>query len=254
MNIIKIALFEIKIMRRNNIFWLIFILSALLLFLMDSFNYFTIEEQHKMIKDFSLGIMNIISLFVVIYYPVSMIKDEFMLRTIYPLLSTPVNRSTIIIGKALSIGIILFILLAVNTLSLYIILFLKGSSLDLNIFYAVVLIFLKNLIITGFTFLFSVTSLSSLFCVFLSFFVYCLGSIKIYFTGAFEESIPIHARLIQKIVFSIVPNISIYDVVERLSLGDSIQYNHILNCFLHFLGVSILVYGICIFIFNKKEI
>ena len=43
-NILTIALLEIKRMTRNQMIWFVGSLSVFLLFLMDMFNYFTIEE------------------------------------------------------------------------------------------------------------------------------------------------------------------------------------------------------------------
>lgn len=252
--IITIATLELKRMARNQMVWFIALISVFLLFLMDMFNYFTIEEQIKMIKDFSLGLMNIISLIIIIYYPVNMIKNEFMEKTIYSLLASPATRNNVILGKALAMAILLMLTLAVNMVSLIIMILLKHGSVDIQLLYAVILIYLKNLNLLGFVFLFSVLPLSNIICTILTVFVYGLGSVKSYFMSSLDYNTSKTIIMFNKIFFSFIPNLRIYDVVENITLGNPVTFNHILNCFMHFTGVAILVYCMAIFIFNKLEL
>lgn len=240
-------------MRRNQMVWFICCLSIFLLFLMDLFHYFTIEEQLKMIQDFSLGLMNLTTLLLVVYYPSHLIKEEFREKTIYSLLSRPVSRTSIILGKALSVAILVGLALLGNLLSLGIMLLIKGGSLDATLLTAVSLIYLKNIMLIGFSLLFGISPLSDFICTLLTFFIYGVGTVKSYFMEGLDQ-IPVWMQTFYKMFFTFIPNLRIYDLVESITLNKDVPLSHIMNGFLHFLGVSILIYGIAIFFFNRKEV
>jgi ABC-type transport system involved in multi-copper enzyme maturation permease subunit len=239
-------------MRRNHMVWFVCFVSVFLLFLMDAFHYFSIQEQMKMIQDFSLGLMNLCALFLVVYYPASLIKDEFKERTIYTLLSKPVSRSTFLFGKALAVLFLVAFALVCNTGALYTMLYLKGGHADPALLMAVFLIFLKNTLLIGFSILFGVMPLSTILCSILTFFVYCVGSVKTYFLGLHGEPSP-YDTLIQ-ILFAFFPNLYLFDLVEQITLGTLVPWSHLQNCLIHFTGISILVYGLALLIFELKEI
>ena len=243
---------ELKRLIRHQMVWIMTLIAVFILFLMDAFNYFTIEEQIKMIKDFSLGIMNLLCLVMVVYEPMVMIHDEWKEKTVYALLTAPLSRTQFILGKALALAVILAGTLLLNLLSLIIILTLKGSPADSPLLMAVLMIYLKNLSLMSFSFLFAVLPLSPLLASLCSLFVYLIGSVKSYFleTLSHDEVTP----FAHKLLFSFFPNFRIFDVVESLTLGNLVPLSHLLNCFLHFLGISILVFGMTSLIFNKKEI
>jgi len=249
-----IALLELQRMKRNQIIWFLCLLSAFLLILFDRFHYFTIEEQIKMIKDFSLGLMNLSMLILVVYYPICLIKDELSERTIYSLLSTPITRNTIILGKALAMALVLFIALFLNSLALSAMLILKGATLSPQLVIALLMIYLKNLTLVSFAVLFSVLPLSRIIGTIMTLFVYCLGSIKSYFLETLERDLPLYLQYFQKCVFSLVPNFRIYDVVENITLGRTVTLTHLLFASVHFIGIAVLIYGISFFIFNRKEL
>ena len=104
--ILLIHFLELKKMKRDQTVWFICLFASFLLLLMNVFHYFSIEEQLKMIQDFSLGFMNLMAFFLAVYYPILLIKNEFKEKTILFLLSKPVSRSEIIIGKMLSVWMI----------------------------------------------------------------------------------------------------------------------------------------------------
>ncbi len=251
---LTIAFLELKRMRRNHMVWFVCLVSVFLLFLMDAFHYFTIEEQLKMIQDFSLGLMNLCTLFLVVYYPASLIKDEFKERTIYTLLSKPVSRSAFVFGKALAVVFLVAFALLCNTIAVCTMLYLKGGQPDATLLMAVFLIFLKNTILIGFSILFGVTPLSAIMCSILTFFVYCVGSVKSYFLESLHDEVAQAGDLFYKVLFSIFPNLHIFDLVEQITLGKVVPWSHVQNCLIHFAGVSILVYGLALLIFEAKEI
>jgi ABC-type transport system involved in multi-copper enzyme maturation permease subunit len=253
-NIWYIALIELKRMRRKQVVWFLCLVSVFLLFLMERFHYFTIEEQLKMIQDFALGLANLATLFLVVYYPVFQVKDEFTEKTIHSLLSAPVSRTTLLLGKALSMAFLLAAALLLNFCAVGLMLTLKGGGIHSQLIIAVVLIYLKNLTLVGFALLFGVTPLSGILCTVLTFLVYALGSVKSYFVETLRSGIPDTVGWIQKTVFTVVPNFRIYDVVENITLGRTVGWDHVVHAFVHFLGIAVLVYGAAAFFFNRREL
>lgn len=253
-NIYTIACIELKRMSRNHVIWFICILSVFLLFLMDVFNYFTIEEQIKMIKDFSLGFAGIITLFLVIFYPSTLIKNEFLEKTIYTLLASPLTRKQLILGKSLSMVFLLSFTLFLNTVALFLMLLVKGGDFNSQIIIGVLMLLLKNLTLMGFAFLFSVLPVSNVIGSILTLFIFSLGSVKTYFLLTLSQDLPEYIKIFQKLIFTCVPNFRIFDVVENITLGKVVTTTHLYNSFLHFLGISLIIYGITFLIFDRKEL
>ena len=243
---------ELKRLIRHQMVWIMTLIAVFILFLMDAFNYFTIEEQIKMIKDFSLGIMNLLCLVMVVYEPMVMVHDEWKEKTGYALLTAPLSRTQFILGKALALAVILGWTLLLNFLSLALILTLKKAPVDGQLLMAVLMIYLKNLSLMSFSFLLAVLPLSPLLASLCSLFIYLVGSVKSYFLATLDHEGT--APFAHKLLFSFFPNFRIFDVVESITLGNAVPLSHVLNCFLHFLGISVLIFGITGLIFNKKEI
>jgi len=256
----SIAILELKRMRRNYMTWFLCLCAIFLLFLMDLFNYFTIEEQVKMIKDFSLGLMNMTALVLVVFYPVILLKEEIDGRFVYNLLSKPVSRTQVLLGKMGAVVGLVMMALLLNSISLYIMLLGKGVPWDLDLTMAVTLIFLKNTLLIGFAAIFALLPINAILGAILTLGVYCLGSTKSFFLDMASHGHDVHesareaAAPVAQLVMSIIPNLRIYDLVEKITLGMDVPPMHLFNCILHFTGVSILTYGAAIVIFNKREV
>ena len=162
------------------------------------------------------------------------------------------SRTQFILGKALALAVILGWTLLLNFLSLALILTLKKAPVDGQLLMAVLMIYLKNLSLMSFSFLFAVLPLSPLLASLCSLFIYLVGSVKSYFLATLDHEGA--APFAHKLLFSFFPNFRIFDVVESITLGNAIPLSHVLNCLLHFLGISVLIFGITGLIFNKKEI
>ena len=156
--------------------------------------------------------------------------------------------------RALAMALILALAVLLNLVSLAIMLGYKGGGLDLSVMEAMFLIYLKNVLLLGFAFLMAVLPLSNIICVVCTFFVFCIGSVKTYFLTTLDNSLTPSLVILHKIILSFFPNFRIFDVVENITLGNKIPTEHLVNCLLHFTGVSILVYGLAFYFFNKKEL
>ena len=117
------------------------LLSALLVvFLMILFSIFigsiSIEQDVRMITNFSLTVIYLLQMFVAIFVGSMLMYKEIERRTFFLIIPKPIKRESIILGKALGLTLTTAVVTFVSTLALYAILFIKGG----NIYFVPILI------------------------------------------------------------------------------------------------------------------
>lgn len=117
------------------------LLSALLVvFLMILFSIFigsiSIEQDVRMITNFSLTVIYLLQMFVAIFVGSMLMYKEIERRTFFLIIPKPIKIESIILGKALGLTLTTAVVTFVSTLALYAILFIKGG----NIYFVPILI------------------------------------------------------------------------------------------------------------------
>ncbi len=117
------------------------LLSALLVvFLMILFSIFigsiSIEQDVRMITNFSLTVIYLLQMFVAIFVGSMLMYKEIERRTFFLIIPKPIKIESIILGKALGLTLTTTVVTFVSTLALYAILFIKGG----NIYFVPILI------------------------------------------------------------------------------------------------------------------
>lgn len=250
-----IALMQLLRMRKNYLIWLWVIVSGFILVLMDLFHYFTIEDQTKMILDFALGLMNLSSLLLAIFYPLMLIKEEFATKTIHTMLSKKVSRLDVVLGIALSVITIIGILLALNTLVLIFLLKLKQIDVPLITYVSVYFIFIKNIILVSYALLLGLTPLSMPIGITIVILVYIIGSIKAYFLlHQHEEHVFSLTDTLKEFFLAVFPDFRIYDLTEVITLKQFLPLKQVGLCSLHSFSISIVILMLAYYLLQRKEI
>ncbi len=170
---VLIAVNTFKETIRNKILYNILLVAAVVLLLALSFGDLSVMSRVQVMADFGLATMSLTGLMLAVFIGVGMLGNEISNKTVYGVLSKPVDRVVFILGKFLG----LFSTLILNFLLITVVFFgaityLVGNTPDLSLFLAVLLLIVEMSVITAASMLFSAFTTPTLAAIFtLTFYV-----------------------------------------------------------------------------------
>jgi ABC-type transport system involved in multi-copper enzyme maturation permease subunit len=215
----------------------------------------SLDQEAKFITDLGLSAMVVFGALIAIFIGVGLVFKEIDKRTIYNLLSKPVNRHEFIIGKYLGLCLTLLVnslvMLAGTELALLYV--SKGfTPLCLSILPAAYLIFLELMLVVAMALMFSSFSTPMLSAL-LSFAFYVIG----HFSGDLKLAARIAesalTRTILTVLYYALPNLSNFNFTSQASYGVIAPVKVIISATLYaLLYISILI-AAAVLIFQKRN-
>lgn len=170
----NIALNTFRELIRNKLFSLIGVFGATFIILSFLLETLSLGEVKRMIFDFGMSFIEITGVFVVLFIGGQMIYREIEGRTIYLMLSKPISRGSILLGKFFGFAMALAIILGLLSTLLSILLILKDAQLDIIYFLAILGIYIKFLSLLAIILFFS-TFVSPMVAMFVTGGIYFIG-------------------------------------------------------------------------------
>lgn len=127
---LTIALNTFKETIRDRILYVIFVFAILMCLLSIILGSLSIGNNLKIILDFGLGSINIFGVILSIFIGTSLVFKEIDRKTIYIILSKPIDRWEFILGKFFGLALTLTILVALMSIVFFILLLLYNVSLS----------------------------------------------------------------------------------------------------------------------------
>jgi ABC-type transport system involved in multi-copper enzyme maturation permease subunit len=179
-------------------------------------------QESKIIIDLGLSAMLLFGAFISIFVGVGLVYKEIERRTIYAIFSKPVGRGEFLVGKYLGLCLTLLVNVLVMGIGLSLaLLYVRrggGDTPILNIWPAVLLIYIELMILTAVAILFSSFSTPALSAL-LTFFVFIIGhfsaDLKILASSMGTTS----ARYFFGALFYLLPNLSNYSYITPAAHG-----------------------------------
>ncbi len=140
---------------RNRILLNILIFAIGLILLSLVIGDWSLGEQAKVIKDFGLSSMSVFGLLIALFIGLRLMVQELEQRTIHIIVSKPIYRWEIIVGKFLGLALTLIVSIAIMTIALWCSEIIMGAAPDISILPAVILIYIEILIIVAFAMLYA---------------------------------------------------------------------------------------------------
>ncbi len=238
---------------RDKVLYLLLIFGIISIVSSRILGYMSIGDELKIIADISLASISIFGALIAVFVGTNLVYKEIDKRTIYTIISRPIDRYEFILGKYLG----LITLLAVTTLvmgiisALYIV--MMGGSLGVIYFEAVLLIYWKLLLVTAFSVLLSsLTSPVLGAIIVLSAYVFGHGTgilidIPVDMQGTYMES------LLAAIYF-VLPNLSNFDIWKEYANGIEISHTYVVwNMVYGALYTALLLY-LATLVFENKDV
>lgn len=177
----------------------------------------TLGEQTKIILDIGLASISLFGLFIAVFIGVGLVYKEIDRRTIYTIISKPINRWQFLLGKYLGLVMTLFVEVAVMTAGFMIVVSFYGKA-DPVLLKAVLLIFYELALITAVAIMFSSFStpvLSSLFTMGIFVVGHLSADLKVF--GAKSESALV--QTFTSFLYYAMPNLSNFNIKAQVVQG-----------------------------------
>lgn len=155
MNILIIAGNVFLDARHNKVLHIAGGFAAILILFSFFMGEVSLYQNIKVVKDIGMATISIFGVFVAIFLGVNSLYKELQYRTIYTIVSKPVQRFEILLGKYIGMMAVLAAVVSLMTVYLYAILLFLESHFDVSLIPAIALILAEVWIVAAIAVLFS---------------------------------------------------------------------------------------------------
>ncbi len=252
MKILAIALNTFKECIRDKILYNLLIFAMLMIGLSAFLSKLTIGVQIRMVKDIGLGSISIFGVLIAIFLGIGLVSKEIDRRTIYTILSKPVQRYSFLLGKFAGLLLTLFINIAIMTLALIILIYSMDGGVNLLLFEAVFLIFIELIVVTSIALFFSTFTTPTLSAIFtLSFFV--IGHLTGYIRLFGSQSDLQFVRKLSDILYYVLPNLESFNIKSMVMYAEAVEWKLFYLSTMYGLIYASLVLVLSVIIFQKRD-
>lgn len=256
MKVWAIALNTFREAVRNKILYSVILFAVLVVAVSALFGSVTLGSQIKVIKDFGLFSLSFFGAIITILSGVSLLNKELKQKTVYNILSKPVQRWQFILGKHLGLTGTVAALVALMGVGLIGFVGLMEGRLDLLLIQGVLFAIMEVAVVASVSIFFSslvvTTTLSGLFTLG----TYIAGrsiSYFKYFMDQGENYDPILATVL-KVFDWILPDLSLFNFNDLLVSGSSPTPEDLIYAVCYCVGYSVAALTLAALIFQRREL
>jgi ABC-type transport system involved in multi-copper enzyme maturation permease subunit len=265
MPILKIAVNVFRESVRDKVLYNLVLFAILLMAASYLIGQLTAGQDVKIIKDLGLSAMSVFGLFIAVFIGIGLVSKEVEKRSIYTLLSKPVDRYQIVLGKYLGLTLTLAVNIAIMTAAFYLVLAYmnwntpenvrrawEASALDPRMLKAVLLIFVQLLIVTAIATFFSTFS-SPILSAALTFGLFVAGQFSTDLRN-FRDVVqsPLASRAAGT-VYWVLPNLSQFDVKAQVVHAQPVPAGYLAMTSAYAVLYISMLLAISIAIFSRRD-
>lgn len=212
-------------------------------------------QERKIIVDLGLSAMLLFGVFISIFVGVGLVYKEIERRTVYSILSKPVGRGEFLLGKYLGLCLTLFVNVAImgTGVSLALIYVSRGfDPLALQIWPAVLLIYVELTILTSVALLFSSFSSPALSALF-TFFVFVIGHSSETLKSLSASMNSVSARWVFAAAYYSFPNLANFSYITPAGHGQTLPVTSIIAATLYALIYISVILSTATLIFSRRN-
>ena len=225
----------------------------------------TAGQDIKIIKDLGLAAISLFGLFIAVFIGIQLVSKEVERRSIYSLLSKPIQRHQLVLGKYLGLVLTLAVNLAIMAAAFYLVLAymrwtapaavldaLEGPATDPRMLKAMVLIFGQLAIVTAIALFFSTFSSPILSASF---------TLGVFVAGHFSADLRnfdqvIESKAAQTIahgLYWILPNLGPFDVKTQVVHAMPVPAGYIALTLLYGAAYIAVLLTMAVMIFSRRD-
>jgi len=245
------SLWGFKVGMRKRVFWVLLGFGVLLLFLTFVLTEITFSQKERVILDSGKVLMLVFSIFYVLFLGSHWCSEDSEEGKLEILLSKPLTRGRVLLGKFIGDLMLLGVLLSLMTFALQIVLLLYAKAYTLTPIYYCVALFFEASLLLAFTFF--VGTLSTPFLAFISgvtFFI--AGNSLDILTRSLLKANPL-VKVIMKFIIFLWPDFTLYDLDQHLLFGVA-PFTLTLFLLLYTLGYASLFLATTSIFWKKKDL
>jgi ABC-type transport system involved in multi-copper enzyme maturation permease subunit len=213
----------------------------------------TAGQDIKIIKDLGLAATAMFGLFIAVFIGIGLVSKEVERRSVYSLLSKPIRRSQLILGKYCGLALTLAVNVAMMAGALYAVLaFMAWDTLDLALLKAIALILVELMLVTAIALFFSTFSTPMLSAA-LTFGFYVVGHFSTDLRN-FQEVVdsPLAARFARGLYW-VLPNLAQFDVKADVVHGLPVSAGYVAVAMAYAALYIAMLLVVSMFIFSRRD-
>ncbi|MEO0234208.1 MAG: ABC transporter permease [candidate division WOR-3 bacterium] len=250
--IFSIASIVFKESVRHRIIFFSLALSFLIIILSLTLNPLALGELNRLVKDSGLSTISLFSLFIIFFSGTRLIFQEIEKKTIFVLITKPVSRDEIILGKFFGLFSIIFCFTFLTSLFFILILTINKITFNITLFYSIVNIFLQSILLSSIAIFYSTFSTPVLSSIF-TFFTYVAGFFVNNISYLIQKAPTFVLKIFLKFVMLVIPNFYYLDIKVYAVNNIPISLNFVIYSFSYTFIYTCLLLYVSILIFRKKE-
>jgi len=252
LNIRAIMLNTFKEAVRNKIFYLLLFFGIIFALGSKILGMLSIGDPLRVILDSGIAAINFFTALIAIFIGINLVYKEIDKKTIYNVLSKPINRDSFIFGKFLGLALTVFLALLAMVIIFFFFVFLQSKSFPFSLLIGFLLFYFELLILIALSLLFSSFStpiLSSIFTIC----IYLIGKISWTFNyfKVLITSRPL--KIFTYITYYLIPNFEKFNIRDQLVLGQTIPFNQIFYALLYGIFYTLLLLSLTVIIFRHRQ-
>jgi ABC-type transport system involved in multi-copper enzyme maturation permease subunit len=216
-------------------------------------NEMVVGEKIKATKDLGLSILNIFSLFIIIFLGINLVSRDISQKTLYFLFAKPVKKDDYLKGAYISVIISLIIGMLLLIIIIAFISFLLGDLWIGGLLNAGFFTFLEMLVVLSFAFLFVVATSPQL-SMFLTLLVYVIGHSIEKAAKIVENSSNLLLKYFIQGIYPIIPNLEFFNKKTMIIYKMKMSLMCYIQAGIYALSYALLIFFFAILIFNKREL
>ena len=252
--IFTITLMTFKDAVRNKLFYLAFFFVLFLIVFSALFSSVALADKSAVIKDFGLfGISFFVTVYIIIFAGLQ-IPKEISNKTILYLLSQPISRASVVIGKFFGVLLTSFSLIFLLTIILIAFNYFLGFGYDLTLFKASFFIFLQVVIVASFALMFSILLLNPILSGTLTFSLFLAGRSSLFINQYVQEHSTELSGKIINFISHFIPKFDLLDISDKIVYLMPIKGELYIWGLEYTLGIVLIVLALAVIFFNRKNI
>ncbi len=248
----NIALNTFKEIIRNKLLYTIIVFAFLFLILSIALWKLTIGEGDKIILDFWIALIEIFWLIWVLFVGSQLVFKEIEWKTIFLILSKPIQRYEFILWKFIGFSWVIFMITLLQSLLFLVVLFVKNIPIDILVLFALFFIFLKLLILVALVLFFS-TFISPILTILVTVMVYLIAhsfSLLISLFETFQNTFFVSIAFGIQVLFPPFEALNIKDLIGSALVFSPLYF--VENIVYSIFYTSLILLFTCL-IFNRKK-
>lgn len=248
-----IAINTFKETIRNKILYNILLVAIAALVLSLSFGDMSVFSRAQVLIDFGLATMSVTGLLMAVFIGVGLVGTEISKKTVYGIISKPVNRELFIIGKFCGLLIIMFLNFFLIACIFLVSIFFMGVALKANVIYAVVLLFVEMGVVISASIFFSTFTTPTLAAIFTLGF-YIIGHLNNLIDISAKHQASLVWQAILKTINNILPNLEYFNIRSRVVYDLVIPDFFVLEALFYGMLYTLLFLIFSVLVFSRKNL